>query len=168
MQDRHSPDFKSIARRVLAIYDEEIARRPLPRQCKQRTECCRFRLTGRTPMVTLAEAITSAVGWRRTGRRMPTVREREAHADGRCPFLGDDGSCLNYEHRPLGCRTHFCEAAGGMYPRRHVAGAIRRLEAMDEELGGDGPRPITVAVDDALGNLARQRRGRRSRGGRTG
>ena len=46
--------------------------------------------------------------------------------------------------------THFCEAAGGPYPRKHVADLIRRLEVLDERLKGDGPRPIQGAVADAL------------------
>lgn len=29
--------------------------------------------------------------------------------------------------------------AGGMYPRKHVADLIRRLEAIDEKLGGAAP-----------------------------
>jgi hypothetical protein len=36
-----------------------------------------------------------------------------------------------YESRPFGCRTHFCAKAGGMYPRKHVADLIQRLEAID-------------------------------------
>ncbi len=70
--------------------------------------------------------------------------------DGACPLLGRDGRCTIYAHRPFGCRTHFCAAAGGPYPRPHVADLIRRLEALDEQLGGDGPRPIQGAVADAL------------------
>jgi hypothetical protein len=31
-----------------------------------------------------------------------------------------------------------------------VADLIQRLEALDEQLGGDGPRPIQGAVADAL------------------
>ena len=65
-------------------------------------------------------------------------------------MLGRNGRCTIYAHRPFGCRSHFCAAAGGPYPRKHVADLIQRLEALDERLGGDGPRPIHGAVADAL------------------
>ncbi len=65
-------------------------------------------------------------------------------------MLGRDGRCSIYEYRPFGCRTHFCSAAGGIYPRKHIADLIQRLEAVDEKLGGDGPRELGAAVSDAL------------------
>ncbi len=37
-----------------------------------------------------------------------------------------------------------------MYPRKHIADLIQRLEALDEKLGGDGPRLLEPAVADAL------------------
>ena len=55
-----------------------------------------------------------------------------------------------YEGRPFGCRTHFCEAAGGPYARRDVAELIRRLDDIDERLGGEGTREIGAALRDAL------------------
>jgi hypothetical protein len=58
-----------------------------------------------------------------------------------------------YEGRPFGCRTHFCVAAGGPYTRKEVTDWIRRLEEIDERLGGDGGRDITVAIRDALEDL---------------
>jgi hypothetical protein len=36
-----------------------------------------------------------------------------------------------------------------MYPRRHVADLIQRLEALDEKLGGDGPHPLEKALTQA-------------------
>lgn len=54
-----------------------------------------------------------------------------------------------YESRPFGCRTHFCAAAGGPYARRDVIDLIRRLEEIDQKLGGDGPRALCGAI--ALG-----------------
>ncbi len=127
-----------------AIY-AALEQRALPRQCISRTECCQFRLTGKTPMLTKGEAAFAAIGVRASGRKKiaPT-------ADGSCPMLGRNGRCTIYAHRPFGCRTHFCAAAGGPYPRKHVADLIRRLEVLDEKLGGDGPRPIEGTVADAL------------------
>jgi Fe-S-cluster containining protein len=86
-----------------------------------------------------------AKGIRASGRT-----QLKAHPDGACPLLGRDGRCTVYAHRPFGCRTHFCEAAGGMYPRKHLADLIHRLEALDEKLGGDGSRPLEAAAADAL------------------
>ncbi|MBV9128127.1 MAG: YkgJ family cysteine cluster protein [Verrucomicrobia bacterium] len=63
--------------------------------------------------------------------------------------------CRIYAARPFGCRTHFCRAAGGPYRRAEVLDLIRRLEAVDARLGGDGvPRPLPIAV---AAELARRR-----------
>jgi Fe-S-cluster containining protein len=63
------------------------------------------------------------------------------------------GDCLIYDSRPFGCRTHFCAAAGGPYSRREVIDLIRRLEAVDDSLGGAGPRVLQNAIADALADL---------------
>lgn len=130
---------------IRAIYAELETRR-LERDCQMRTGCCHFRLAGHTPLLTLGEALYAARGVRASGRK--TLKP---HPDGACPLLGQDGRCTIYQHRPFGCRTHFCQAAGGMYPRRHVADLIHRLEALDEKLGGEGARPLTGILDEVLG-----------------
>jgi Fe-S-cluster containining protein len=129
---------------VRAVY-AELARRPVERACERRTECCQFKLTGRTPMLTRGEALLAAKALRASGRKAVPVRE-----DGACPMLRADGACLIYADRPFGCRTHFCAAAGGPYARSEVLDLIRRLEAVDARLGGDGPRALEGAVHDAL------------------
>jgi len=96
-------------------------------------------------MLTKGEALFAAVGVRASGRKKLPDR-----SDGACPLLGKNGKCMIYSHRPFGCRTHFCSAAGGAYPRRQVADLIQRLDALDEKLRGNGPRPIQAAVEDAL------------------
>ena len=53
-------------------------------------------------------------------------------------------------HRPFGCRTHFCAVAGCPYPRNHVLDLIRRLEEIDQNLGGDGPHPLGKALQTGL------------------
>lgn len=130
---------------VRTIY-AELAVRPIERACIARTECCRFRLTGKTPYLTKGEALVAAKAWRATGRtRLPES------ADGACPLLdGATGRCRIYEGRPFGCRTHFCAAAGGPYARREVADLIHRLEDIDRTLGGDGALPLPAAVARAL------------------
>jgi Fe-S-cluster containining protein len=138
-------------REVRAVYDE-LARRPVVRDCVRRTECCRFKLTGLTPYLTAGEALLAAKAWRATGRR-----ELPHPADGSCPMLAADGRCLVYESRPFGCRTHFCEAAGGPVERRGVLDLIRRLEAVDEALSGRGPLPLSAAVRDGLEALPNRR-----------
>lgn len=62
----------------------------------------------------------------------------------------ETGNCLIYENRPFGCRTHFCSAAGGPVARREVLDLIRRLEQVDADLGGHGPRTLQNAIADAL------------------
>src|SRR4051794_12907743 len=134
---------------VREIYGE-LATRPVERQCIRRTECCQFKLTGLTPYLTKGEALVAAWAWRTTGRtKLPSK------PDGACPMLdARSGRCLIYADRPFGCRTHFCGAAGGPLARREVVDLIRRLETIDAQLGGDGPRQLPGAVAAALAKIA--------------
>jgi len=130
---------------VKAIY-AELARRPVERACTALAECCQFRRTGLTPYLTRGEALVAARGVRAAGKK--AIAER---ADGACPMLHPvSGKCTIYADRPFGCRTHFCEAAGGPYARGEVVDLIRRLEAIDARLGGDGARRLPLAVAAAL------------------
>jgi len=124
----------------------DLAQRPFQRNCLRKTECCHFKLTGRTPYLTKGEAVVAAKAFRATGRKsLPET------VDGSCPMLQQEtGNCLIYEDRPFGCRTHFCAAAGGPIARREVLDLIRRLEDIDLVLNGNGPRPLQNAVADAL------------------
>ena len=141
-------DVSAICAQVLDVY-RSLDERPLERACIRRTECCQFKLTGRTPFLTRGEALVAALAFRRTGRtRLPS------RSDGACPLLDPaSGNCLIYQDRPFGCRTHFCAAAGGPYSRQDVIDLIRRLEEIDFRCGGAGPHAIEVAVRDALENL---------------
>ena len=133
---------------VRAVY-AELAKRPITRNCIARTECCQFHLTGLTPHLTKGEALVAAKGFRATGRK-----ELPEPDDGACPLLKrETGKCMIYADRPFGCRTHFCEAAGGPYSRKEVLDLIRRLEDVDRKLVGDGPRKIQVAMADALDDM---------------
>lgn len=128
----------------------ELASRPLPRRCELATGCCHFQTTGKIPLLTRGEALLAARALRATGRKSLPVR-----ADGACPLLDPQTRrCLIYESRPFGCRTHFCQAAGGPYPRSHVLDLIRRLEGTDASLGGDGPHPLPAAISTALAGRA--------------
>ncbi len=141
---RPSPDAEALAE-VRAVY-AELAARPVERACTLRTECCHFRLTGRTPYLTRGEAMVAARALRAAGRKQLPER-----ADGACPLLHPQtGRCLIYADRPFGCRTHFCAAAGGPYARREVVDLIHRLERVDAALGGDGGRALPGAVAAAL------------------
>ena len=125
---------------------EELARRPVHRNCLRRTECCQFQLTGKIPQLTRGEALLAAQAFRATGRKTLPPRP-----DGACPMLqAGTGKCLIYAARPFGCRTHFCQTAGGPIERHEVLPLIRRLEKMDRELGGNGPHPLPQSVAQAL------------------
>jgi len=143
-----SSENKEALEEVRAVY-ADLSRRPVERNCVRLQECCHFKLTGRTPYLTKGEALLAAKALRATGRtRLPDS------TTGACPLLDvRSGNCLIYESRPFGCRTHFCAAAGGPYARREVIDLIRRLEAMDAELGGAGPRLLPNAIADALQKL---------------
>lgn len=133
---------------VRAVY-AELARRPLERACQARADCCRFQLTGLTPHLTKGEALIAAKAIRATGRK-----SLPQSVEGACPLLRQEtGRCLIYADRPFGCRTHFCEAAGGTYPRKQILDLIRRLEEVDRQLGGDGPRKIQSALVSALDEI---------------
>ena len=136
---------KLAAAEVREIY-AELASRPVERHCTLRTECCQFLLTGKTPFLTKGEALVAAQAIKSTGRRTMPVRD-----DGACPLLDPrTAKCLIYDSRPFGCRTHFCQAAGGPYPRRDVADLIHRLEDVGHRLGGPDARPITSAIQEVL------------------
>jgi len=136
---------EAILTEVRSVY-AELAQRPIQRNCLQRTECCQFQLTGKIPQLTRGEALLAAQTFRATGRK--TLPQRP---DGACPMLqADTGKCLIYAARPFGCRTHFCQTAGGPIGRHEVLPLIRRLEKIDRELGGDGPHPLPQSVAQAL------------------
>lgn len=140
---------------VLAVYSD-LEARPVERACVRRSECCHFEITGRTPAVTRGEAFLVARGVRATGKTRLTEPP-----DGRCPLLlknsrpAGEPACAAYQARPFGCRTHFCRAAGGPIPRRDLIDLIRRLEAIDRALGGDGPHDLPLAIALALKELDR-------------
>ena len=129
---------------VRAVY-RDLAGRPIERACTRLTGCCQFKLTGRTPQLTKGEAMLAARALRASGRKALPARD-----DGACPMLRENGACLIYQDRPFGCRTHFCAAAGGPYSRAEVVDLIRRLEAVDARLGGDGPRALPAALATEL------------------
>lgn len=136
------------AAEVQQIY-ADLAARPLERNCTLRTECCQFQLTGKIPQLTRGEALVAAKALRATGRK--TLPDS---TDGTCPLLDPKSSrCLIYKSRPFGCRTHFCSAADGPYPRNQVLDLIRRLEEIDQTLGGDGPHPIEKAITATLSDF---------------
>ena len=121
---------------VRAVY-REVENRPVERACIRRTECCQFKLTGRTPMLTKGEAVLAAKALRAFGRKEMPERE-----DGACPMLRDNGACMIYQDRPFGCRTHFCAAAGGPYARGEGAGPDPALGSGGREAGRSGSASV--------------------------
>jgi uncharacterized protein len=145
MKKRQTSLPAEVLNELRQIYTE-LEQRALPRQCQLSGGCCQFRQTGLAPSVTRVEALYAALGVRAAGRKRLSERP-----DGACSCLKEDGRCGIYAHRPLGCRTHFCAAAGGVYPRKHVADIIQRLERLDEEIQWrHGPRDFPAALTDAL------------------
>jgi len=130
---------------VRAVY-RDLAGLQNSRACTLRTECCQFLLTGKTPHLTRGEALVAKRGLRAAGRTSVARRE-----DGACPMLDSATSrCRIYDARPFGCRTHFCQAAGGPYARRDVVDLIRRLEVVDAKLGGEGAQALPTAMADVI------------------
>jgi len=144
-RDAIAGERKRAAAEVRKIY-ADLATRPVTRDCTLRAECCQFLLTGKTPYLTTGEALVAAQALKATGRRSFPARE-----DGACPLLDPaTARCLIYDSRPFGCRTHFCQPAGGPYPRRDVAGLIYELEEIARRLGGSEARPLAAAVREFL------------------
>jgi Fe-S-cluster containining protein len=137
---------------VQAVY-AELEARPVERECVRRTECCQFRLTGKTPYLTRGEAMVAVEALRRSG-----VHRLPPNKNGNCPLLVENtGQCSIYADRPFGCRTHFCAAAGGLRPRKEIQDLIWRLEDLDTRLGGVGPQKLPVAIEEALERAQSQR-----------
>lgn len=147
-RSRLQSDVNATLQEVRQIY-ADLAARPIERNCVRLKECCHFKLTGRTPYLTKGEALLAATALRASGRRtLPS------NSSGACPLLDQEtGNCVIYDSRPFGCRTHFCAAAGGPYSRREVIDLIRRLEAIDASLSGNGPQRLEGALSNALREL---------------
>lgn len=135
-----SSQHRALLDQVQAVY-AELAQRPLERSCIGRSTCCHFSLTGKTPYLTRGEALLAARAWRASGRKSLPA----STPDGACPFLKNH-RCQIYDARPFGCRTHFCEAAGGPAARAEVRDLIQRLEDIDRALGGEGGINLPTAV----------------------
>jgi Fe-S-cluster containining protein len=150
-----SADAIASVRKVYAAYE---ASPPPERSCIGRADCCHFQRTGRTPYLTLGEALVAVRAWRATGRgEIPSLG-----ADGACPFLAE-GRCRIHPDRPFGCRTHFCAAAGGPLARAEARPWIQQLEAIDHSLGGEGGVNLPAALSLAADLLAGKSRKRRLR-----
>jgi len=115
--------------------------------CEGTTECCRFAITGRTPMLwpnewALVQAAVAARGGRPArGRRLPVAD------DGACPLLDRGGRCTIYRDRPFGCRTFYCDRATGperRLPRAALQELARAVATLAERVEpGIGPRALT-------------------------
>lgn len=138
-------DNAETIREVMEIY-ADWEKRPIQRNCTGIADCCRFRLVGHTPYLTKGEALVAAKAWRAVGRKEVVVPQ-----DGSCPFLHPvSGKCGIYQGRPFGCRTHFCDAAGGPAQRSEVRDLIHRLEEIDHRLGGNGGVSLPLSVSQAM------------------
>jgi len=170
---------KQIVAEVNQVYadlaEREKTSHAFERNCTGIAECCHFILTGATPYLTKGEALVAAKAFRASGRTKLPETDGDA-----CPFLNKErksprasenpnegqpirmggGQCMIYKDRPFGCRTHFCDGAGGPYARRDLVDLIQRLEAIDLKLekgkqrggrhGHHGPTALPQAVGEAL------------------
>lgn len=143
---------------VRALYAEYEQFPPEGKSCIGRADCCHFLRTGRTPYLTMGEALVAVQAWRATGREAVPP----PGPDGACPFLAE-GRCRIHALRPFGCRTHFCAAAGGPVARAVARPWIQRLEAIDHSLGGEGGVNLTAALDSATARLTGKDRKRKLR-----
>lgn len=135
------PEITDAIAAVRALYTNYEASPPPERSCIGRADCCHFQRTGRTPYLTLGEALVVLKAWRATGRgEVPPLG-----ADGACPFLSS-GRCRIHPDRPFGCRTHFCAPAGGPISRTEARPWIQQLEAVDHSLGGEGGVNLPAAL----------------------
>jgi Fe-S-cluster containining protein len=153
-----APEIADALASVREIYAAYEASPPPERSCIGRADCCHFQRTGRTPYLTLGEALVAVRAWRATGRgEIPSLG-----ADGACPFLAE-GRCRIHPDRPFGCRTHFCAAAGGPVARAEARPWIQQLEAIDQSLGGEGGVNLPAALAKATELLTGKSRKRKLR-----
>ncbi len=89
-------NFSTAIADVRQVY-AELAQRPIERNCTRQTECCHFKLTGRTPYLTKGEALVAAQGLRATGRK-----SLPSNPDGACPMLqAATGNCIDLQRSPV-------------------------------------------------------------------
>lgn len=122
--------------------------------CAVSTDCCRFGVTGREPYPTAVEVAELERAVRARGgipkrRSLPLA---DAAKERRCRLLSDEGRCLVYASRPLGCRTFFCASATGpageglrALPKREIAEAVRAIADLSARFSpaDPGPRPLS-------------------------
>jgi Fe-S-cluster containining protein len=155
------------AEELLALY-RQVDAAYAGASCDASTECCRFGITGREPMVTSVEieVIERAIAGRGgplKRRALPIARpsreschgvardDRPGREERVCPLLDASGRCSVYVARPLGCRTFFCDRARlDVPPRAVLLGWSRRVReiAAAHRAGGD----VGVRLSSALRN----------------
>lgn len=119
-------------------------------RCGASTECCRFGVTGREPMVTSAEIALVERAIRARGGPLPSKKRALPIAgsrdEGICPLLDRDGRCAIYAARPLGCRTFFCDRADVPDPpdRAVLRELVRRVQSIAARHRPEGDRPVRL------------------------
>lgn len=109
--------------------------------CARSGECCQVTKTGREPYVWPVEWAMVQEGLRLAGRPLPLP----PRGDGACPLLDEQGRCSLYAHRPLGCRTFYCERGSGpRVTRDDVTGLMQRLERVSLERDPEATQPAAL------------------------
>lgn len=102
--------------------DGEIADRRW--RCRTCGECCRFARHGQELFCSAPE-----VEFLMAGSDLSDVVADEA-----CAFL-QEARCTRYDRRTLGCRTYFCEAAGGDEMSELSERYVARLKRLHRRFG---------------------------------
>lgn len=123
-------------------------------RCEASTECCRFGITGREPIVTsIEQALVDRAIRARGGapspkkRALPLVTSRDERT---CAMLDRDGQCAIYAARPLGCRTYFCDRADVPHrPDRATQRAfLRRIQSLAARHRPSGDQGDTLRLPE--------------------
>ncbi len=142
--------------KLAAIY-EEVTTLHSGSSCEGSSDCCQPGKIGREPFVTSIEAafLSRAVLANDT-RQSAAIRKKLPLAGvapeiKTCALLDSAGRCTQYEARPLGCRTFYCERATHDYgapDRRSIRDAITRIEslALEHTPRGDEPRGLSSVL----------------------
>ena len=141
-------NFSTAIAEVRQIY-AELAQRPIERNCMRQTECCHFKLTGRTPYLTKGEALVAAQAFALpVENHFRQILMARARCCKRQPAIASFTTIAHSDVAPI--------SVPRPADRTHVAKSSISFAASKKsmpKLGGSGPRILQNAVTDALEEL---------------